>query len=209
MERAVVEKLIRFWEKRNMEGSWCENAAEAASRILATIPPDATVGFSGSQTLQQLGVIEALEKRGNTVYNQYKKGVSREESLALRTSGARADYYLASPNAVAKSGEMVFFSAYSNRTVGVADAQNVIIVAGYNKVVDNLEAALQRAREYVTPRNCKRLNWNTPCYTDGVCRKSACLFPEYKRMCCQILIVEADIEPGRTKVLVVGEELGY
>ncbi len=167
------------------------------------------MGISGSLTLDTLGVVKRLEARGNPVFNQYKFGISREESLELRRQGAQADYYLASANAISGKGELVFFSGYGNRTAGVSYAKNLIVVAGINKLTPDLSQALKRAREYATPLNCKRLNWQTPCLKDGICRESICFNPDYKRMCCQVLVIEAEVAPGRLRVILVGENLGF
>jgi hypothetical protein len=168
-----------------------------------------SVGISGSVTLDQLGIVKLLEARGNKVFNQYKTGITRQESLELRRQGSGADYYLASTNAISEKGELVFFSGYGNRSAGISYAPNLIVVAGINKITPNIQEALKRAREYATPLNCKRLNWNTPCFKDGICRQEICLFPEYKRMCCQILIIEAEVTPDRLEVILVGENLGF
>lgn len=204
-----IDNLIKIWEKRNILGLYCENKEKALDKILKVIPQSASIGFSGSVTLDQLGIIKRLESGGNKVFNPYKTGINREESLELRRLGSQADYYLASANAISKEGELVFFSAYGNRISGISYAKNLIIVSGINKLTPNLDKAIKRAREYATPLNCKRLNFNTPCFKDGICRKEICLFPEYKRMCCQILIVEAEIAPDRLKVILVGENLGF
>lgn len=205
-----VDNLIKNWQKRNIQGIYCKNKEEAAEKILAIIPVSGSVGISGSVTLDELGITKRLESRGNKVFNQYKTGISREENLGLRKQGSQADYYLASANAISEKGELVFFSAYGNRTAGISYAENVIVVSGINKITANLEEAIKRAREYATPLNCKRLNWEgTPCFKDGICRKEICLFPEYKRMCCQILIIEAEVTPERLKVILVGENLGF
>lgn len=173
------------------------------------VPLSASVGLSGSQTLEQLGVAKLLEARGNKVFNQYKPGITREESLALRKLGVQADFYLTSANAISEKGELVFFSAYGNRTAGISFANNVIVACGVNKIVADIDEAMKRAREYATPLNCKRLNWSSACLKDGVCREEVCVFPENKRMCCQILVIEAEVSPERLKVVLVGEKLGY
>lgn len=167
------------------------------------------MGISGSQTLEQLEIVRQLEARGNKVFNQYKPGISGKESLKLRQLGTCADYYLASANAISESGELVFFSAFGERISGISSAKNVYVVCGINKITPNLGQAIKRAREYAAVLNCKRLGWNTPCFKDGMCAKEICLFPEYKRMCCQILIIEAEVSPGRLKVILVGESLGF
>ena len=204
-----IELLFRNWQKRNISGIYCNNKEEAANIILEAIPQQATVGISGSVTLDQLEVVKQLESRGNKVFNPYKPGLERDESLEIRRQGAQANFYLASANAVSENGELVFFSGFGNRTAGVSNAKNVIIVCGVNKITPNLEAALKRAREFATPLNCKRLNWNSACLADGICHNESCLFPEYRRMCCQVLVLEAETASGRLKVIIVGENLGY
>lgn len=196
--------------KRNIAGIYCPDKFQAAEKMLEIIPASAQVGFSGSQTLEQLGILKQLEARGNKLFDTYKQGLSREESLELRRQGAQADYYLASANAVAETGELVFFSGYGNRTAGVAYAKNVIVVCGANKIAADLPEALKRAREYATPLNVKRLkSWNTACFKDGICREEICFAPEYMRMCCQVLIIESEAVAGRFTLILVGESLGY
>jgi len=204
-----IDNLIKNWQKRNIQGIYCDNKEIATQRILEIIPPASSIGISGSVTLDQLGIVKRLEYRGSKVFNQYKSGISRDESLELRRLGSFADYYLASANAISQKGELVFFSAYGNRIAGISSAKNAILVSGINKITANLDEAVKRTREYATPLNCKRLNYNTPCFKDGICRKEICLFPEYKRMCCQVLIIEAEIAPDRLKVILVGENLGF
>jgi acyl-CoA hydrolase len=204
-----IDNLIKNWQKRNILGIYCDNKEQAADKVMEIIPLSATVGISGSVTLDQIGAVKRLETRGNKVFNQNKPGISREESLELRRQGVGADYYLASANAISEKGELVFFSAYGNRIAGASYADKVIVVSSVNKIAPNLEEALKRSREYATPLNCRRLNWNTPCLQDGICRREVCLFPEYKRMCCQVLIIEAEIAPDRLRVILVGENLGF
>jgi len=208
LDKRIVE-LLQNWQRRNISGSYCPNQEEVADKILEIIPASASIGISGSVTLDSLGIVKRLEARQNKVYNPYKSGITKEQSLEIRRQGAGADYYLASANAISQSGELVFFSGYGNRTSGISYAKKVIVLAGVNKIAANIEEAIKRAREYATPLNCKRLNWNTPCLKDGICRKNICLFPEYQRMCCQILIIEAEVVPDRLKVILVGENLGF
>ena len=165
---------------------------EASEKLLELIPLSRSVGLSGSVTLGELGVVEKLETRGNRVFNQAKSGLSREDGMNLRQQGALADYYLSSANAVSLTGELVFLSAWGQRIAGIANARNVIIVCGINKLAPDLASAIKRAREYATPLNYKRLNWDVS-----------------RQMICQELIIEADATPGRFKVVLVGDNLGF
>ncbi|MFH1440944.1 MAG: lactate utilization protein [Candidatus Omnitrophota bacterium] len=204
-----INDLIKSWQKRNISGFFFKDARETVEKIKSIIPKDASVGISGSVTLNELGIVAELEQRGNRVFNQYRSGITRGESLEFRNQGAQADYYLASANAVSETGELIFLSAYGNRIAGVSNAKNVIIVCGINKLEPTLEKALKRAREYAAPLNCKRLNWNSACLQEGICRQDICFSPEYKRMCCNTLIVEAEVIPDRLKVILVKQKLGF
>ena len=204
-----IQALISSWQKRNIEGILCADKSAAVKKILDMVPLSSSVGFSGSQTLEQLGIIKVLAARGNDVFDPYQADLSREESLNIRRMASEADFYLTSANAIAGQGELVFFSGYGYRISGIASAKNVIVVCGINKIVSDLEEALSRSREYVAPLNCKRLDWNAACLADGICHKEICLAPDYKRMCCQILIIETEINPDRLKVVLVGENLGF
>jgi len=204
-----ISGLLGVWQKRNIDGIFCENKDQVHKKLSEIIPADASIGFSGSLTLEQLEVIEMLSSRGNQVFNQYDPGLSREESLAARRLGVQADYFLTSANAVSESGELVFFSAYGQRIAGIAGARKVVVVCGTNKITPSLAAAIDRARNIAVPLNCKRLHWGSACLEDGKCRNYECSFPEYNRMCCQVLVVEAEVASGRMSVILVGEDLGF
>jgi len=204
-----VENLISNLKRRNISGIYVESRDRAQAKIEEIIPLNNSVGISGSKTLDEIGIVARLQERGSKVFNQYKPGLSRQQSLEIRNLGSGADYFLSSANAISEKGELVFFSGYGHRTSGIANAKNVIVVCGLNKITSNLEEALSRSREYAAPLNCKRLAWNAACLADGICRKEICLVPDYKRMCCQILIIETEINPDRLKVILVGENLGF
>ena len=208
MEHLVVD-LIANLKRRNISGFYTETISQAKRLVESFILKNSCIGISGSKTLDELGIVASLEARGNKIFNQYKPGISAKKSLEERSLGAQADYYLTSANAISEKGELVFFSGYGQRISGIANAKNVIVVCGLNKITLNLTEALKRSREYATPLNCKRLNWPSACLTQGICRKEICLAPDYKRMCCQILIIESQINPDRLKVVFVGEELGF
>jgi hypothetical protein len=204
-----IQKLLDNWKRRNINGIYCNSKDDAHKKILEFIPESSSIGFSGSQTLEQLEIIEMLESRGNNVLNQYAPQLSRDESMRMRRLSTQADYYLCSANAVSVTGELVFFSAYGHRIAGIAAADRVLVVCGVNKLMDNRLAAVIRAREFAAPLNVRRLKWDTPCSKDGICHDEECLAPDYNRMCCQMLILESEVDPERLTVVLVGEELGF
>jgi len=201
--------LIANLKRRNIDGVYVRSGQEACGKIEQFIAEGSSVGISGSKTLDELGIVGRLENAGFKVFNQYKPGLSRQESMRVRNLGCRADYFLTSCNAVARSGEMVFLSGYGHRTSGIANSDNLIVVCGLNKITADLDQALKRSRDQATVLNCRRLDWKSACLKDGVCRKDICLEPDYKRMCCQLLVIESEVAPGRVKVIITGEKLGF
>jgi acyl-CoA hydrolase len=206
---ARVQELLDNLKRRNMEALYCQNGDEVHARIMERIPESATVGFCGSQTLEQLEIVEMLQSRGNNVLNQYDPQLSRDESMRIRKLSIQADCYLCSANAVSMAGELVFLSAYGHRIAGITAANRVIVVVGSNKVVATREAAIKRAREVAAPINVKRLHWDTPCAKDGICHEDICFSPDYIRMCCQMLVLESEVDPERMTVIIAKEELGF
>ena len=202
--RGLIDNLAR----RNISAFYCNNAQGVQKKVLELIPVGASVGFSGSKTIQELNLIEIIKNQGVEVFDQYGLGVDKEEGMRLRQLGIGADYYLTSVNAVTWAGELVFLSAFGHRSAGIANAKNLIIMCGINKITDDLNTALSRAREYVAPLNCKRLNWHSVCLDKGICQEDVCFPPQYKRMCCQTLIIEAEMNPGRVKFILCQESLG-
>jgi len=115
------------------------------------------------------------------------------------------DYYFMSSNAITADGELVNIDGNGNRVAAlIYGPENVVIIAGMNKIVKNVEEGISRTRNVASPQNCVRLNKNTPCAVNGVCGN--CLSDT---ICDQIVITRASRIPQRIKVILVGEELGF
>ena len=118
----------------------------------------------------------------------------------------QADYYLLSTNAFTADGELVNIDGSSNRMAMLLHGpRNVIVVAGMNKLAMTREDALRRVRNMAAPPNAARLNKRTPCALTGFC--GDCLSPE--TICCQEVITRYSRLPGRIKIVMVGESLGF
>ena len=83
--------------------------------------------------------------------------------------------------------------------------QKVIVIAGINKIVPDVEAAINRIENIAAPINAKRLDRNTPCTTTGIC--SDCESQE--RICNVMTIINKRPHLTDLSVVIVGEELGY
>ena len=178
-------------------------AADVAPLVKELIPAGATVASGGSMSLQECGV-PALLRSG--AYNYLDREAPGADGNKVYRESFFADAYLASANAITENGEIYEMDGNSNRVAAIAfGPTSVILVAGYNKIVANLEAARRRNAEIAAPANCRRLGKKTPCSVTGTC--SDCSSPD--RICCTEMILRQQRVSGRIKVILVKEELGF
>jgi len=203
----TIQKVIQSLKKNDMEALYFPTAQEAQGEILKRIPLKANVGVGGSLTLRQMRLLEGLEKRGNEVFNHWKEGLSKEDRQAVGKKQQRADFFLTSTNALTMDGKLVNVDATENRVTSmIFGPEKVIVVAGINKIVKNLNQGLARIKKIVAPQDCRRRKDPTPCAEDLVCHD--CDTPA--RLCRVTTIIER--KPWGVKeftVILVGEELGY
>ena len=83
-EDLLKERLVKGLEKNGFEVQIYPDCQAALTQILASIPLAATVGIGGSKTLQEVGLPEALARRGNLLYD-HSKASSPEESHIIRS----------------------------------------------------------------------------------------------------------------------------
>lgn len=203
--QSAAESIIKNLEKRNMEGYFFETGAECVKAITDLIEEDSQISWGGSESIKECGLLDAL-KKGNYTLIDRLTAKSPEESRELYVKAALSDYYLMSTNAITMDGELINIDGNGNRVACLIHGpKHIIIVAGMNKVVSDVEAGYARVRDIATPANTKRLNKNTPCFHTGRC--GDCLSPEC--ICNQVLITRRSGHPGRIKVFLVAEDLGY
>lgn len=204
----VVEKRIRrtvdALQKNGMDAWYVKTAAEVVPLAASLMPEGATIACGGSVTLTQTGVMQLL---ASGKYHFLDRGdLSGEALQKVFRDAFSADWYCMSSNAITEQGELYNVDGNANRIAALAfGPKNVLIVAGYNKIVPDLAAADARVRAMAAPANAARLSCKTPCAVTGKCEN--CHSPA--RICCSALICAQQRVPGRIKVVLVGEELGF
>lgn len=197
--------IIKGLQKRNMEGYFCETSKEAVETALKLMPEGSVISWGGSMSISECGLMDAI-KSGNYTLIDRMTAKTPQEKREIYAKTVMADYYLMSTNAITMDGELVNIDGFCNRVACLcAGPENVIIIAGMNKVVKNVESALDRIRTKAAPANTVRLNKNTPCAKTGVC--GDCFSPDC--ICSQTVITRRSGIPGRIKVILVNEELGF
>ena len=201
----LAQKMIKNLQRRNFNATYCPTAAEAVSKISAMIPDGSSVTWGGSMTIRDMGLTEALHKRNLNILDR-DLVADRDEAQRIYREAFSADYYLSSVNAISEDGVIVNIDGNGNRVAAITfGPKNVIFVVGLNKVTQDVESALARARSTASPINAARFDIKTPCQIDGVCHN--CNSPE--SICNYIHFMRNSHPAGRHTVVLVGEDLGY
>lgn len=196
--------LVKNLRGRHFEAYYCTNKEEALAKALELIPNGASVGWGGTMSCQQIGLLDAV-KAGQYHVLDRENCKTPEEKEQLSFDCLRADVFLMGANALSIDGQMITIDGSGNRAAAlIYGPKNVIVVAGMNKVTDDLEQAYYRARTVAAPMNQQRFQLPNPCTTTGSCADCKC----ETSICNQIVITRNCRPAGRIKFIVVGEELG-
>lgn len=203
----LAEKLVGNLKQRHYEAFFCPTAQEAVEKITGMIPEGSSVTWGGSMTIRDMGLTKALHNKDGLDIWDRDLAPSREEAQEIYRRAFYADYYLSSVNAMSEDGEIVNIDGNGNRVAAITfGPKRVILVVGINKVAQNLDTAISRARSLAAPVNMMRFaDLNTPCKNDGMCHD--CKSPD--SICNYIQIMRNSHPVGRHIVVIVGEELGY
>lgn len=204
--KTQADTIIKHLQKRRMKGYYCSCAQEAVKTAMALTAANTTVSFGGSMTLAETGMLDALKSRTDIRLLDRSLAKTPEEIKQVYRDSFSADTYFLSTNAITLDGQLVNVDGNGNRVAAlIYGPDQVIVVAGMNKVVSTAEDAIRRVRNIASPPNCIRLNKQTPCAVTGICAE--CLGDDC--ICSQTVITRRSGIKDRIKVLLVGEELGY
>ena len=161
----VAVKALRA---NRMEALLLEDKEEARQYLVNAIDREKTVAFGDSLTLREVGIFQALEERGQKVVNPFR--IPGQDDIEAMYEVFNCYYYLTGSNAVTLDGKILCVDAIGNRVAPMFfGPKEVFIVAGVNKLVDNLEDGRRRIKEFAAPVNARRLGKGTPCTTLPKC----------------------------------------
>ena len=199
------ETIVKNLENRNMEAFCCDTAEEACDKALSMIKRGASVGCGGSVTIREIGLLDKLAARGDAALESAKPPNPEEAYEHLRTI-MMSDVFLTSANAITMDGKIVNIDARGNRVAAfICGPKEVIVIVGANKIVESEGKAIARIKTDACPPNAVRLGRKTSCAVTGHC--SDCLFDQ--TMCCHTVVTRYNAMPGRIKVILVNENLGF
>ena len=158
--------------------------------------------MGGGMSVHEIGLVDAL-KTGP--YNFIDRDACEDKRVAM-LAAYDADVFLSSANAMTEDGILVNIDGNSNRVSAIAQGpRKVIFIVGMNKVCDDVDGAMKRARNVAAPINAQRFGLSTPCSKTGSCMN--CKSPD--TICCQFLITRFSRHAGRIHVILVNDNLGF
>ena len=198
----LAQKVIKGLESRNMTGHYAAGKEEALALALELIPEGSTVTMGGGMSVPEIGLVEAL-KAGN--YDFIDRDQIADKRAAM-LAAYDADFFLASANAITEDGILVNIDGNANRVSAIAQGpKKVLFIVGMNKVCDDVDGAVKRARNVAAPMNAQRFGRPTPCVKTGSCMN--CKSPD--TICCQFLITRYSRHADRIHVILVNDNLGF
>ncbi|MBQ6873166.1 MAG: lactate utilization protein [Clostridia bacterium] len=199
-----ISRVLENFRNNGFEASYFETKEEASAYLNEKID-GTTVGFGGSMTLNEMGLIGSLETH-NEVISHWSVPEGMTVSQVL-DKAMRTDVYLTSANGASEKGELVNIDGTGNRVGSTLFGHNkVYFVLGINKFEENLDKAIYRARNVSAPPNAKRLGKNTPCAVKGD-RCYDCNSPE--RICRGLVVHYRKMSSCDIEVVIIGEKLGF
>ena len=207
-----VRRTMAALEKNNMSAYFAQTSEEAVCLVEGLLCAGDTISCGGSVTLDASGV-KALMRSGRYNFLDREAVETDAERQAIYRQTFSADAFLTSSNAITERGELFNIDGGGNRVAAMLfGPKKVIVVAGWNKIVRDLNAAKLYVKAVTVPANALRLHIDTPCThaacpgTDGdLC--SGC--SSENRLCAQYTVMARQRVRGRVHVILVGEELGY
>lgn len=207
-----LEDLKKALQDNNFRAYVVQNSNEARELVLTQLLPaiaPASISWGGSATFKECGLYDALKPgaapQGIEVIDTYDKSAGPERVLERRREALLTDLFFTGANAVTESGMLVNLDMIGNRVAALTfGPRNVVVLAGRNKVVQDLDEAVGRIKSYAAPANAMRLSKKTPCVKTGACQD--CKSPE--RICNTWTISEKSFPKGRVNVILINQDMG-
>ncbi len=198
----LAQTVIKGLKSRNMSGYYANTKEEALKIALELIPEESTVTMGGTMSAREIGLVDALQK-GNYTFIDRDNYEDKREAMLL---AYQADVFLSSCNAMTQDGVLVNIDGNANRVSAIAQGpKKVVMIVGMNKICDDVDGAMKRARNVAAPINAQRFGLQTPCTKTGTCMD--CKSPD--TICCQFLITRYSKHADRIHVILVNDALGF
>ena len=200
-----INRTIEALRKNNMESFFINTQDELINKIKELVKENSKVTVGGSMSLFETKIINTLRSGRYDFLDRAKEGLSAMDIDRIYRESFFADAYFSSSNAITEDGELYNVDGNGNRVAAMLyGPDKVIVIAGVNKIVKDINEAISRVENFAAPANAKRLNKKTPCTVTGKCMN--CSSPE--RICREYTVIRKPV-PNRIFILLLNEDYGY
>lgn len=212
-ESAKKQRLNETVHNLEHNGFCVHSAADAAEAnatffhsVLPALAPK-SVSYGDSLTLHACGVLERLKAQSDIeMLAPFVEDHGFEEKFEERRKSLCVDLFLTGTNAITRDGKLINLDMWGNRINGINfGPRHVVLFVGTNKIVDDLQAGMEKIRHVIAPRNAARFErYPTPCQKTGVCVD--CSSPN--RICNAWSILDKCWPKERIHIILIDEPLG-
>ena len=110
----IAQTIIARLKSRQIQGYYCDSKEDARKKALELITEGNSVGWGGSQTIKDIGLMEVIQNGPYVVYDR-KKYSNKQEKMEMYAHILQADWFLMSTNAITMNGEMINIDGRSDR----------------------------------------------------------------------------------------------
>jgi L-lactate utilization protein LutC len=193
-----ILKTVSALKQNNITPVVVDTAEQAKAQVLELIPDQSEVLTMSSVTLDTIGISQELNSSSKYISLRAKlNGLNRDtDHRQMQMIGASPAWAIGSFHALTETGQIVVASNTGSQLPAyVYGADNVIFVAGTQKIVPNLDTASKRVYEFVLPKESERANAAYHITTGSFVSK--------------LLIINRELKPGRITVVLVKQHLGF
>jgi len=199
-----MQKTIKNLKQNGFNVILAKDAKEALTKAKEFFKNINSVGLGGSETVSQVGLLDWLQNQNSfKLFNQYEKGISKEENTERRRQGILADIFVTSSNAVSQDGYLINVDGSGNRVAGqIYGSKKVLLIVGKNKIVKDVEAGFARIEKVVAPKNVERLNAKALSYKKPATHTAQ----NIQSIFC---VIKKTDDQERVNIILVNDDLGY
>ena len=196
-------------EANNFEVTIATDMSHAKTIVLEKLIPQLKprrISWGGSMTFLASGLYQILkDAQDMEVVDTFDKSLSPSESMDRRRASLLVDLFITGTNAITEEGQLVNLDMIGNRVGALTfGPKHVIVLAGRNKIVPDIEDAMARIKDFAAPANAMRLDKKTPCTKTAFCHE--CKSPD--RICNTWTITEKSFPKHRVKIVLINDVMG-
>lgn len=192
-----IEKAVLSLKENGIDAEVVKDQQEAKKAVLEMLPNGAEIMDMTSRTLETIGLTEAItqSEKYNAVKPKLYSMDRATQGPEMQKMGAAPQWVIGSVHAVTEDGKVIIASNTGSQLPAYAyGSTNVIWVIGGQKIVKDLDEGLERLNSYVLPLESERAR-----QAYGVPGSAI----------NKLLIINKEVTPGRIKMVIIKEPIGF